>query len=264
MILTGKEHIQPFSPDGFYGTLDADSNSDIRVAAVALNSDNEVVLLSLTGFDTAVSGTLSKLWLKETATITPTEGSGWDGMTFIRRIVGTSYKTIQTDLRGTREKHFLAFPYSAHIADGVNSPPDIPSEVVEAKKEEAKAAAAAGASDDAAAAEEPKKQKINLKGEIPPRYVFANWDDDTPNPRAFLGALVGLRVLVLRDKDMPDVVDTWLDELWQRGCAQGLITPLTALGIKAWELSGSILAWNNLILEGVQEGWLPTTVDLTA
>ncbi len=49
----------------------------------------------------------------------------------------------------------------------------------------------------------------------------------------------------------------WAEALWQRGLASDLITPLPALGMRAWRLSGDLLAWSALVGEGVREGWLP-------
>ncbi len=45
--------------------------------------------------------------------------------------------------------------------------------------------------------------------------------------------------------------------LWQRGLATDLISPLAAIGIHAWRLSGDLLAWSALVGAGVREGWLP-------
>ena len=49
----------------------------------------------------------------------------------------------------------------------------------------------------------------------------------------------------------------WADALWQRGLASDLITPLPSIGMRAWRLSGDLLAWSALVGEGVREGWLP-------
>ena len=49
----------------------------------------------------------------------------------------------------------------------------------------------------------------------------------------------------------------WAEALWQHGLASELITPLPSIGMRAWRLSGNLLAWSALVGEGVREGWLP-------
>ncbi len=55
----------------------------------------------------------------------------------------------------------------------------------------------------------------------------------------------------------------WAQALWHCGLAADLISPLPALGMRAWKLSGDLLAWSALVGAGVREGWLPWRDDET-
>ncbi len=68
-----------------------------------------------------------------------------------------------------------------------------------------------------------------------------------------------MRVLFLhRDHHHPEWALIWAEELWRRGLARKLIVPLKeVLGMKAWMLSGDLVAWGQLVGDGVRAGWLP-------
>jgi len=89
------------------------------------------------------------------------------------------------------------------------------------------------------------------------RFVLGNWDEATPHLRSFLGHLHAMRVIFLHRHENPALVETWASQLWLQGLARDLITPLEALGIKAWKLTGDLDFWSRLIGEGVRSGWLP-------
>ena len=89
------------------------------------------------------------------------------------------------------------------------------------------------------------------------RFVLGNWDEATPHLRSFLGHLHAMRVIFLHRHENPALVEMWASQLWMQGLARDLITPLEALGIKAWKLTGDLTLWSHLISEGVRSGWLP-------
>ena len=89
------------------------------------------------------------------------------------------------------------------------------------------------------------------------RFVLGNWDEATPHLRSFLGHLHAMRVIFLHRHENPALVEVWASQLWIQGLARDLITPLEALGIKAWKLTGDLDLWSRLIGEGVRSGWLP-------
>src|SRR5260370_565639 len=91
-----------------------------------------------------------------------------------------------------------------------------------------------------------------------PGSVLGKWDESGPHRQSFLGHLYALRVLFLhRHNEHPEWPERWAEALWQRGLATDLISPLAANGMRAWRLSGDLLAWSALVGEGVREGWLP-------
>jgi hypothetical protein len=98
-----------------------------------------------------------------------------------------------------------------------------------------------------------------------PRYLFGNWSETTPHQRAFLGVLRGLRALFLNappgaEPGAVTAMQQWADALWQFGLANDLITPLPAIGIRAWRVAGDLARWSDLISSGVRERWLPCPV----
>jgi hypothetical protein len=235
--LTGTLPVRAFHPDGFFGTLQMDGQHP-RVAAIACHQ-LDVVVLSLVGYDTSVSAVLAKLWLREAVPFLPAEAVDWQSPRRLERRV-EGYKQFSTKLAGTKEVHCIALPLSAHLAEGILHPPDLPKP------------------------QEDEDTQRAAKASIEPtpvdrtRFVLGNWDEPTPHQRSFLGQLHAMRVIFLhRHHHHPQWVDTWASELWSRGLTRHLIVPLKALGIKAWMLSGDLVAWGQLIRDGVCEGWLP-------
>src|SRR5260221_549966 len=98
-----------------------------------------------------------------------------------------------------------------------------------------------------------------------PRVAALAWDEPTPHKRSFLGQLYAMRVMFLhRDHEHPAWADVWAEELWSHGLSRQLLRPLKALGMKAWLLSGDLVAWSQLIKDGVRSGWLPWRDSSTA
>jgi len=239
-ILNGTLPVRPFHPDGFFGTVQVDGQHP-RVAALACH-ELDVVAISLVGYDTSVSAALATLWQRQQLALLLAEGVEWHGPRQLQRLP-IGYKQFSTHLPGTREVHAIALPLSAHIAEGILHPPDLPK-----PKEEAESPPAATRVTSPIQAAEVDRT----------RFVLGNWDEPTPHTRSFLGQLYAMRVIFLhRDHEHPEWADIWADELWSHGLSRGLIHPLKALGMKAWLLSGDLGAWSQLIKHGVRSGWLP-------
>jgi len=225
--------------DRFFGTVKADGQHP-RVAALACYK-GEIVTISLVGYDTSISAVLASLWLRESISFLPDEDVEWQGPRSLKRR-SEAYKQVSVQLLGTKEVHALAMPTSAHIAEGILHPPDLPNP----PKQETPAVQGA--------ANTPPMPKSDRT-----RFVLGNWDEDAPAERSFLGTLYGMRVLFLHKDEMhPEWPQIWARQIWERGSRRSLIQPIKeALGVKAWVLSDDLVAWGKLIGNGVREGWLP-------
>jgi len=237
----------------FFGTVKVDGQHPRLAALVCHNGD--VVLISLVGYDTSTSAVLANLWLREAVPFLVGEGVEWKGPRSLTRRP-ESYKQFSTQLEGTKEMHYIALPASAHIAEGILHPPDLPNPQ----------------EDDIPVEEEkgPAFRKRSLPMAPPEvdrtRFVLGNWDEAYPHQRGFLGNLYGMRVLFLhKDEDHPEWPAMWAKELWLRGLARKLIQPLQhTLGMRAWWLSDDLEAWGALTGSGTREGWLPWHVTMPA
>lgn len=252
-VLSGSPLVQPYDADGFVGALEADGQQ-VKVAAIACDGER-VIMLSLVGYDTSVGVMLGRLWGGTNVAFRPAFAwtDEWHGETLVQR-AGSSYRTVGGPLSGVREVHVLALLRAASIREGILNPPELP-EPPQPETEE-KASDDEGslpASASTATPPTPPKPPPPV-----PRYILGNWHETSPNRRAFQGHLAALRIPILsRHETHPDWPDQWADALWQRGLDAMLITPLDALGIRAWRLSGDLLAWGQLVGTGVREGWLP-------
>jgi hypothetical protein len=238
-LLNGTLPVRPFHPDGFVGSLQADGQQ-VRVVALACD-DERVIALSLVGFDTSIGVVLARLWSSTAVPFEPATSlqEEWQGPGQLKRS-SERYKQCVAHLEGTREVHALALLRTAHLTEGILHPPDLPE---------------MGEQEQGTAAPSPKQQK---PPQWIPRYVLGNWDESGPHRQSFLGHLYALRVLFLhRHTDHPEWPDVWAKALWERGLASELITPITAMGMRAWRLSGDLLSWSALVGAGVREGWLP-------
>jgi len=238
--------VRPFHPDSFVGSLQADGQQ-VRVAALACD-DERVIALSLVGFDTSIGVVLARLWSSTAVPFEPgtTLQEEWSGPGQLKRS-SERYKQCVAHLEGTREVHALALLRSAHLTEGILHPPDLP-EMREQPSPET-------AEQERVAAPPPKRAKPPL---WVPRYMLGNWDESGPNRQSFLGHLYALRVLFLhRHTEYPEWPDVWAEALWEQGLENELISPISALGMHAWRLSGDLMAWSALIGAGVREGCLP-------
>ena len=232
-VFTGTLPVRPYHPTQFYGTIKADGQVP-KVAALACHQQ-EVVAISLVGYDTSVSAALARLWQREQLAFEPDPAIDWHGPQLLGRRQ-ENYKQFHTILPGTKEVHTLALPASAHIAEGMLHPPDVP----KPQQEQGPSA--------------PPIQPAQMDRS---RFVLGNWDEATPHLRSFLGHVHAMRVIFLHQHENPALVEAWASQLWLQGLARDLITPLQALGIKAWKLTGDLTIWSHLIGEGVRTGWLP-------
>jgi hypothetical protein len=245
-LLDGTLPVRPFHPDGFVGSLQADGQQ-VRVAALACD-DERVIALSLVGFDTSIGVVLARLWSSTAVPFEPatTLQEEWSGPGQLKRS-SERYKQSVAHLEGTREVHALALLRTAHLTEGILHPPDLPD---------------MGEQSSATTVEQERESALSSKQAKPPlwipRYVLGNWDESGPNKQSFLGHLYALRVLFLhRHDEHPEWPDVWAMALWERGLESELITPMSAIGMRAWRLSGDLMAWSSLVGAGVREGWLP-------
>ncbi len=236
--LSGTLPVRAFCPDGFFGVIQVDGQV-ARVAALA-TVEGKLLLASLVGFDTTVSATLAQLWQGKQVFFTPRTGVAWSGPQMLTRRK-ESYKQFATKLAGTNEVHIVALSLDAHISEGLLTPP------------------AMASADDGKKSNQANPTPASTFPAGGARFVLGNWDEDEPHQRAFLANLYAMRVILLhhRDPRHPDRVDLWARELWTRGLTRSLVVPVEALGIKAWMLAGTTVQWNQLIGQGVREGWLP-------
>jgi hypothetical protein len=245
-LLTGTWPVRAHA-NRFFGTVKADGQHP-RVAALVCYK-GEVIALSLVGYDTSTSAVLASLWLRESVPFLVGDGVTWDGPRALKRRP-EAYKQFSTQLEGTKEMQYIALPVSAHIAEGILHPPDLPTpreeETVPAK---------------GAAATTPAPSAIDRT-----RFVLGNWDEESPHQPSFLGHLYGMRVLFLhKDEEHPAWPDIWANALWERGLTRKLVQPLReAIGMKAWALCDDLDAWGRLIGDGVREGWLPWQATIPA
>ena len=245
-LLDGTLPVRPFHPDGFVGSLQADGQQ-VRVAALACD-DERVIALSLVGFDTSIGVVLARLWSSTAVPFEPATPwqEEWSGPGQLKRS-SERYKQCVAHLEGTREVHALALLRTAHLTEGILHPPDLPD---------------MGEQSSATTVEQERESAPSSKQAKPPlwipRYVLGNWDESGPNKQSFLGHLYALRVLFLhRHDDHPEWPDVWAMALWECGLESELITPMSAIGMRAWRLSGDLMAWSTLVGAGVREGWLP-------
>jgi hypothetical protein len=239
--LTGTLPILPFdSQDGFYGLISVDGQV-AKVVALACDQ-NEIILLNLVGYDTSVSAAFAHIWQGKSVSLAPYEEKEfvWKGALTLQRL-GSKYKQYAAPLPATKEVNCIALTVNAHIAEGILSPPEMPTRQQYSHLSD---------------------QPSEVSPHVPhpsPRYVLGNWRESFPHPRSFLAHLYAMRVILLHRASHTWLMQ-WAGELWHRGLARELITPCDAVGIRAWKVSPNVTLWNNLIQQGTEQGWLPWQV----
>jgi hypothetical protein len=147
----------------------------------------ELVVISLVGYDTSVSAALARLWQREQLAFEPDLAIDWAGPQHIHRRQ-ENYKQFQVMLLGTKEVHCLALPISAPIAEGILHPPDLPGP--ESKKEQG------------ISTPPPPQPQVDRS-----RFVLGNWDEEAPHVRSFPGHLHAMRGIFLHRQENPALVE---------------------------------------------------------
>ena len=249
-VLDGSPLVLPYHPDGFVGVLEADGQQ-VKVAALACDGPT-LVMLSLVGYDTSIGVMLGRLWGGTKVEFQPAFAwaDEWRGTAQVQR-ASSSYRTAGGQLAGVREVHVLALLRAASIREGVLNPPELPEPP---KTPEGDAGETPTADAPPAPASPVPEQAASKPPPWVTRYLLSNWQDSGPNRRAFQGHLAAMRIPILYRHDAHP---QWPDALWEHGLDATLIAEISALGVRAWRLSGDLLAWGRLVGAGVRQGWLP-------
>jgi hypothetical protein len=163
-----------------------------------------------------------------------------------------TYREHGGALRGVPLVNAVGMLRSCDITHGLKTPPVFPPQTPVLPQ-----AGAPADDDDAATASGVLAPAVQGGA---PRFVLGNADAPAPSRNAFDGHLRALRVVRFYDTRSSAAqhrTRIWTDQLWTHGLEHGLITELPALGIRAWQISGDLLAWADLISEGLRSGWLP-------
>ncbi len=243
--LLGTLPVRPFQPEEFFGIVQVDGQT-ARVAALAC-FEGRLLMTSLVGYDTTVSAVLAQLWQNKMVPFTPKRGVIWEGpLSLVRR--KETYQQFSGRLNSTKEVNIIALLNQGHVGEGLRNPPLMQHPKPEEKRGFERRGQASSV----------EVENVPLTPDAGPRFILGNGDEDEPHQRSFLANLYAMRVIFLHsDQDEPARIDVWARELWGRGLARGLIEPVHALGVKAWGIVGTTMAWNQLIGQGVREGWLP-------
>jgi hypothetical protein len=198
--------VRPFDPAGLVGQVSA-KGMLAKAAAVAADQDN-IVLLSLVGYDAVLAALATRVGRKDPIQFTPAEGLQWKTL-ILRRTEHSSYTRAVTDLKtgSGRDKHLLLWPFSADIGDMRHAPAV------------------------------PNMEKL-AESNAGTRYIFANAEDEQPALATFVG-LMGSFAL--------PVDHWWAQELWDTATGCGLVEPIDALGIKAWRVHGKHSQWISIL-----------------
>ena len=207
--------ITPFM-SAFVGAITADGQT-ARVAAIAASTQGGIVLLNLVANDITLSATTARLFKGEKLLfgVADTAPLGRAEPAWSRRggeLSPDQGRRARTPARKT--SWCCRTPPISARASRARTPSSRP----------------------------PRPARATPKVARPPRFIFANHDETAPHARAFLGHLRALRVVFLPH---------WADLLWMEGLAANLITPLPALGVRAWQIASDQQRWAQLISEAV-------------
>jgi hypothetical protein len=189
----------------------------------------------------------------ESLQFTPDQAEDWAGPTCIQRDNQMTYREHGDALRGVPLVNAIGMLRSCDITHGLKTPPVFPPQTPTLPL------ASGALADDGDAATTSLPSASDVQGGAP-RFVLGNADAPAPSRNAFDGHLRAMRVVRFSDtrsRAAQHRTHIWTDQLWTHGLAAGLITELPALGIRAWQLSGDLLAWADLISSGLRSGWLP-------
>jgi hypothetical protein len=253
-VFDGTLPLVPYDPQAqdFCGAVSGASGTPPSVLAIVIEADGTLIYLNTVGYQTACSAHFAHLWQHKLLSFQPAPHAVWDGPAQLIRAKDWSYQEIGGAIKDTPFVNAMGLLRLANIGHGMKVPPSLPTEEREA------APGAASTQDDDEQPSTPPAQ-VNLTG-APPRFIFGNLHETTPAAQAFHGHLRALRVVRLSDNRSAEhhrCSQTWLEQLWLYGLEQHLIVPLLSLGIRAWRLSGDLIAWADLIRIGLSDGWLP-------
>jgi hypothetical protein len=238
---------------GFWGTLSGASGTPPRVVALAVQPTGALIFANIVGYQTACSAHFARLWLGEALHFTPDQAGDWAGPTSLQRHDQMSYREHGGALRGVPLVNAIGMLRSCDITHGLKTPPVFPQQAPVLSQ------AGGPSTDDDDATTTSLPSTPDVRGGAP-RFVLGNAAAPAPSRNAFDGHLRALRVVRFYDvRSMAAQHRThiWTNQLWTRGLEHGLITELPALGIRAWQLSGDLLAWADLMSSGLRSGWLP-------
>ena len=238
---------------GFWGTLSGASGTPPRVVALVVQPNGTLIVANIVGYQTACSAHFARLWLGEPLQFTPDRDADWAGPTSLQRDTQMTYREHGGALRGVPLVNAIGMLRSCDITHGLKTPPVFPPQTPDLPL-----APGALADDEDATTASGALTPTMQSGA--PRFVLGNAAAHTPSRNAFDGHLRALRVVRYYDTHSLATqhrTRIWTDHLWTHGLAEGLIIVLPALGIRAWQLAGDLLAWADLISNGLRSGWLP-------
>lgn len=264
MRLNGTLPVQPFDAQAVraFGSIHGASGQPPRVVALVVEPTGGVVLLNIVGHKTACSSHGARLMVNGSLLFTPDDTTTWNGPTTFTRLEDATYGELSVSLPGVRMVNYLTLPRSAHLTHGLQTPPTFPS----IKPDSSTQSSADDSSDgegegeaDAPGTTGSQTSLLDVAAALP-RYVVGNVHEATPARQTVQSAMRALRIARYCDGRTPAaqaLTDLWTDVLWNNGIASGLITPLIALGIRAWRMSGNLQAWAALVQMGLADGSLP-------
>jgi hypothetical protein len=222
--------VRPFTTE-FVGMIQGDGQM-ARVAAIACQPDGVVLCLSMVGFDTTLAAIAARIFKGSGADVSfcPANEAVWEASQRLQRDPHGRYHQTSAAILHTRERHMIVLIERASIAEGVLSPhePQLPDHVPPL----------AGC----------RPAVASRTVAWPRRIIFANAHEERPSPWAFLGHLRAVSVVFLPH---------WAALLWIAGLHDGLIAPLPALGIRAWQIDGDPDHWTTLVRDALRDGRLP-------
>jgi hypothetical protein len=238
---------------GFWSALNGASGTPPRVVALAVQPTGTLIFANIVGYQTACSAHFARLWMGESLEFTPDQAGDWAGPISLQRDTQMTYREHGGALRGVPLVNAIGMLRSCDITHGLKTPPVFPPQTPALPL----AAGAPTDDDDAPTASRVLAPAVQ---DGAPRFVLGNAAAHTPSRNAFDGHLRVLRVVRFYDTRSTSAqhrTRIWTDHLWTHGLAEGLITEVPALGIRAWQLSGDLLTWADLISNGLRRGWLP-------
>lgn len=261
MTLDGTLPVLPFDTVRVhpFGSIHGGSGQPPRVVALAVEPTGGVVLLNVVGYKTACSSHGARLMVNSSLLFTPDDKTAWNGPTTLGRLEDATYQELSVSLPGVRMVNYLTLPRSAHLTHGLQTPPTFPS----IKPDSSTQSSVEGLEDeteaDAPGTTESLTPLLDVAAALP-RYVFGNIHEATPARQTVQSAMRALRIARYCDGRTPAaqaLTDHWTDVLWSRGISHDLITPIEALGVRAWRISGNLQAWAALVATGLADGSLP-------